>query len=129
MPFTLYDYVSANGTNEFKSWTEGLEKEQRAKLNEKLDKLSQHGDDLHPHMLTDTDVPGVKKLRVRGKVQLRPLLCNGPINVRDEYTLLMGAKEVGDKWVPKNAPSAANSRKQEVRADPDNRRKRHERVT
>ena len=39
MVFALYDYVSESGTNEFKDWTEGLQSKERAKLNEKLDKL------------------------------------------------------------------------------------------
>lgn len=129
MPYILYDYVNPNGENEIKSWAEGLQKIQRAKFNEKLDKLKQHGDDLHPHMLTDTGTPGIKKLRIKGNVQLRPLLCNGPINIDKEYTLLMGAKEIGGKWVPKEAPSIANSKKQIAIADPNTRRKTHERIT
>jgi hypothetical protein len=129
MLFDLFDYVNANGVNEFKKWTQDLQKPQRAKLNEKLDKLAQHGDDLHPNMLTDTSVPGIQKLRVKGNVQLRPLLCKGPVNIHSEYTLLMGAKEVGDKWLPKNAPTTADGKKSAVVANSTKRRKLHERVT
>lgn len=87
-----------------------------------------YGDALHPEMLTGTSVAGIKKLRVKGNVQLRPLLCNGPINVEKEYTLLMGAKEIGSKWVPKSAPTLANTKKQAVINDPNDRRIKHERV-
>lgn len=128
MLFTLYDYVNAQGKNEFKEWTENLQKTQRAKLNEKLDKLIKHGDELFPNMLTGTETPGILKLRIKGNVQLRPLLCKGPVDIDSEYTLLMGAKEIGGKWSPKNAPSTANDKKCEVVADPGNRRKKHERV-
>lgn len=128
MPFSIYDYVNHQGQNELKDWASGLEKKQRVKLNEKLDKLALYGDALHPEMLTGTSVAGIKKLRSRGNVQLRPLLCNGPINMKQEYTLLMGAKEVGDKWVPKSAPLTAKSNKEEVIKDPINRRTKHERV-
>ena len=128
MRYRLFDYVNAKGENEFKQWTEGLEKVQRAKLNEKLDKLQLYGDGLHPHMLTDTGTPGIQKLRVKGNVQLRPLLCKGPVQIDSEYTLLMGAKEVDGKWVPREAPSTADTLKQAVIADPLGRRKNHERV-
>lgn len=128
MAFTLYDYLSESGANEFKEWTEGLQSKERAKLNEKIDKLQEHGDALYPHMLTGTSVAGIQKLRVQGGVKLRPLLCKGPIDVESEYTLLMGAKEVGNKWVPKKAPETASGRKAEVAANPARRRKLHERV-
>jgi hypothetical protein len=128
MPFQIYDFVNQHGLNEFKGWTLKLEKPQRAKLNEKLDKLMLYGDALHPEMLTVTSVPGIKKLRCRGNVQLRPLLCNGPINIYIEYTMLMGAKEVGNKWIPKGAPSTAKDKKTEVINDPINRRIEHEKV-
>lgn len=128
MPFLIYDYVNRHGLNEFKEWTLGLEKSQRAKLNEKIDKLTLFGDQLYPEMLTGTCVAGIQKLRVKGNVQLRPLLCKGPVNIQNEYTLLMGAKEVGSKWVPKGAPSTAATIKAEVIKDPAKRRAKHERV-
>ena len=128
MPFLIYDYVNHQGQNEFENWTSGLQKIQRGKLNERIDKLALYGDALYPEMLAGSGVAGIQKLKVRGNVQLRPLLCKGPINVNDEYTLLMGAKEVGSKWVPKDAPSTADTRKAEIINDPTNRRANHERV-
>ncbi len=114
MPFLIYDYVNQHGLNEFNAWTLGLEKPQRAKLNEKIDKLALYGDALYPEMLAGSSVAGIQKLKVKGNVQLRPLLCKGPVNIQDEYTLLIGAKEVGDKWVPKGAPSTAATKKQKL---------------
>ena len=128
MPYLIYDYVNHHGQNEFKDWVSGLEKPQRGKLNEKLDKLALYGDALYPEILTDTRVSGIQKVRCRGNVQLRPLLCRGPVSVKEEFTLLMGAKEIGDKWVPRDAPSIAKMRKEEVIKDPINRRTKHERV-
>jgi hypothetical protein len=128
MPFLIYDYVNKNAQNEFKEWTLGLEKAQRAKLNEKIDKLALYGDQLYPEILTGTGIAGIQKLRAKGNVQLRPLLCKGPVNIHLEYTLLMGAKEVGGKWVPKGAPSTAATIKTKITIDPANRRTKHERV-
>lgn len=129
MAFVLYNYLSATGTNEFKEWTEGLQSKERGKLNEKIDKLEQHGDALYPHMLAGTSVAGIQKLRVQGPVKLRPLLCKGPVSVATEYTLLMGAKEVGNKWTPKKAPEQADAKKSDVATSPATRRKLHERVS
>ena len=129
MTFELFDYVNIHGVNEFSKWSSSLQKVQLAKLNEKLDALAMHGDALHPHMLTDTHVSGIKKLRVQGNVKLRPLLCNGPADVKNEYTLLKGAKEIGGIWSPAAAPKKANQIKTEVSNDLQNRRKKHERVS
>lgn len=129
MIYRLFDYVNPEGINEFKAWTEGLEKVQRAKLNERLDKLEHHGDVLIPQVLSPTHVAGILKLRIHGNVQLRPLLCRGPVDVRHEFTILMGAKEIGDKWSPKGAPEIAEIKKNDVKANPSMRRRDHERVS
>ncbi len=60
MTWKLYDYVS-NGTNMIKAWTIGLEQQQLAKLNAKLDMLQQYGPDLPPNLLSD--LGKIKKLR------------------------------------------------------------------
>lgn len=127
MPFHLYDYRDASGNNLFAAWTRTLQTKQLAKLNERLDKLEQHGEELFPDVLSPT-ANGILKLKVRGNVQLRPLLCRGPVDEKIEYTLLIGAKEISSKLQPKNAKETAQARKAEVAADPNNRRIRHEAV-
>lgn len=129
MPFKLFDYVDGHGRNVFKIWTQGLQKKELAKLNAKLDMLEVHGTDLFPNTLSGTDTAGVHKLRVHGKVQLRPLLCEGPINVNEEFTMLMGATEKDGKLIPKNADQKADTHKVAVMAEPKKRRKLHERVS
>jgi len=79
-------------------------------------------------VLAGTDSPGISKLRVRGNVQLRPMLCCGPIDVKAEFTLLCGAKEIGGKIIPKDADRLALSRKAEVAAQPEQRRTPHVRT-
>jgi hypothetical protein len=128
MSYTLFDYVDEHGRNVFKTWTQSLQKQELGKLNAKLDMLVMHGTGLFPNPLSGTNTPGIQKLRVHGKVQLRPLLCVGPINVEAEFTLLMGATERDNKLVPKNADQTADTCKKAVLADPNNRRKNHERV-
>lgn len=128
MNFKLYDYVDAQERNLFAQWTQGLEKSQRAKLNARLDLLQQQGDGLLPEMLTGSPTPGILKLRCRGNVQLRPLLCKGPIDVDQEYTLLIGAIERSGKFDPAKADQTAAERKNAVLAAPNRRRCPHERI-
>jgi hypothetical protein len=123
----LYDYLDASGTNVFAAWTRHQQKIQRVKLDARIDMLEEHGESLFPEILTNTHVRGIRKLRIKGGVQLRPLLCRGP-HSDDEYTFLMGAKEVGDKWDPRDAPEIADGRKAVIAGD-KNRRCEHERVT
>ncbi len=129
MTYKLFDYVDEHGRNVIKEWSESLEKTQRARLNEMLDKLAMHGDTLHPKMMAGSGVAGISKLRVKGPVQLRPLLCRGPVDVAGEYTLLKGAKEVGDKWKPENAREIAKEHKEKVKKNAVERRKVHEQVS
>jgi len=126
--FSLFDYTDKYGNNDIKAWTLTLEKPQRAKLNAKLDMLAQHGLELFPHVLTDTPTPGIQKLRVKGNVQLRPMLCQGPINNGNEFTLLIGATERDSRFVPDKADEKADDRKKMIIANP-NRRCPHERVS
>jgi hypothetical protein len=122
MSFLLYDHLEADGTNTIEGWTGNLQSLERGKLNQKLDILRMHGDALIPNTLSPTDEPGILKIRVHGKVQLRPLLCRGPVQPESEYTLLVGAIEKGSELKPKGVLSQAIANKQEVVQDPVNRR-------
>lgn len=126
----LYDYVGINGRNDFERWSEGLQKQELARLNRKLKMLEDNGPDLGPKLLAGPlkGFAHIYKLRIHGNVQLRPLLCKGPINSASEFTLLKGASEVGGKWFPVDARSDAVARRQEVIADPKNRRCPHVKV-
>ncbi|UOD28810.1 hypothetical protein INH39_25715 [Massilia violaceinigra] len=129
MKFELYDFITVREINEFKKWTAGLQKKDRAKLNHKIDQLALTGTALHPHVLTDTEVPGIHKLRIQGNPKLRPLLCNGPGSINSEFTFLLGAKEVGGGWDPTKAPEKAKLNKEILKNDITRRRIKHERVT
>lgn len=125
----IFDYVSARGTNEIKKWTGRLEKAHRIRLNQKLDMLEKVGPELPPQLLAGPIFDHIYKLRITSNnVQLRPMLCKGPINQEKEFTLLLGAFEVGDEFQPKDAPQRAASNREAVIDDPKRRRCRHERV-
>ena len=122
MPYLLYDYLDDHGGNPVKVWIDELQVPQRARLNQKIDMLLMHGDALLPNTLSPTDEPGILKIRVHGKVQLRPLLCRGPIHNDSEFTLLVGAIEKGSELKPNGVLALAVTHKQEVAKDPANRR-------
>ena len=125
MTFDIFNFIRANGVNDFDKWWSKLQKKERTKLAHKIDMLELYGDALHPHMLSDSPVPGIQKIRVQGNPKLRPLVCKGPQNIQTEYTILLGAKEVGSAWNPVDAPETANGNKQSLTAD-KTRRVRHE---
>ena len=129
MTWELYDYVSENGVNDFKRWTRGLEKTLRAKLNAKLDMLQRVGPELPPRLLSHTRSPHIRKLRIHGNVALRPMLCEGPVNVGKEFTLLLGASERDRSLVPTDADHDAEVRRKKVLSNPAERRCNHERVS
>jgi hypothetical protein len=125
--WTIFDYVDPSEGNLIRTWAMRLQRKERAKLNQKLDSLSLHGPDLIPGVLSPTGVPAIFKLRVRGQVQLRPMLCEGPWGRIKEYTLLMGAVEKSADYVPKNAPLLA-AKIRELLISDAKRRTPHERV-
>jgi len=124
--WTLFDYINEHGVNEIAEWTRRLEKRQRVKLNQKLDMLQKHGPDLPPQLLAGPISPHIYKLKVKGNVQLRPMLCKGPISNDDEFTLLLGAIETGDEL--DHSPEEAARIRETIIADPRNRRRLHERI-
>lgn len=105
-----------------------LQKDQRAKLKLRLDMLEKHGPGLSTGVLSDTKLPHIKKIRIGGKVAVRLMLCKGPIDNLNEFTLLAGAIEKDRKLIPKNAEQIAELRRQEILVDPINKRCFHERV-
>jgi hypothetical protein len=63
-----------------------------------------------------TGYHGIYEIKIRYRnVQYRPLGCYGP--GRKEFTLLIGAKEIGDAFVPKNAPEKAQERCKLIHVD------------
>jgi len=134
MSWKLYDYVGPGGKNIFKKWTEKLQTQQLARLNQKLDMLEKHGVELPPKILTDTKITHIMEIVIKGNVALRPLLCKGPTkndedgNYNKEFTLLYGARERDNKYVPKDALIRAEKHRQEVIKNPNKMRCSHERV-
>lgn len=132
MSYLLYDFLETRGdklVNVIKEWTEGLQKKDRARLNSKLDMLEKHGTALSHTLLSDTGEPEIKKLRITGKkvLTLRPMLCQGPISRKEEFTLLLGAIEKDRKTIPANAAAKAAAYRKQLINNPSQRCP-HERI-
>jgi hypothetical protein len=125
--WTIYDYVDPVDGNLIRAWSSQLQKKERAKLNQRLDSLAMHGPELIPGILSPTGMASILKLKIHGQVQLRPLLCEGPGRGEEAFTLLLGAFEVSDDYVPTGAPLIA-SRAREALIKDLRRRVLHERV-
>jgi hypothetical protein len=99
-------------------WEGGLGKEGKnaaslALLDQALDRLEQADFDDLPRMIAGTlpRYPEIRKLQIGGKVRLRPLLCTGPINKREELTFVMPAYERNWQFDPKDAVEQADKRR------------------
>lgn len=122
----LFDYVNDRGKNEILEWSSGLQTRDRAKLEQKLRRLTQVTVDLarQTHLLAGPLVGSIYKLRVNATVMLRPHLCTGPVDKRHEYTLLVGAVESGDR-LPEGIETTALDREKLVALNPTRHRVAH----
>jgi len=129
----LYDYVDHRGRNVIAEWIDSLQQRDQALMDEKLLVLEEIGPDqaLQTRLLAGPlrnsrrKITSIYKIHAKGTVQLRPMLCKGPINNDVELTLLVGAIEKGRELVPANAVDTAEDRRGEILQNP-NRREKHE---
>lgn len=113
----VYEYVEG-GAGVISGW--GLESEQRRKLKNKIRFLRNIDCDLAAGTyLHKTKVEGIWECEIKGRVQLRPMACFGPVEGEEAVTFLAVAKEVGWRLVPRNVREIAASRLACVRADSD----------
>jgi hypothetical protein len=119
----LYEYArgwgkEGEGRGVMTEWERELEREGRnaaslALLDQALDRLEQADFEELPRMIAGTlpRYPDIRKLQLGGRVRLRPLLCTGPENKREELTFLMPAFERNWIFDPKDAVEQADRRR------------------
>lgn len=123
MAWRVFEYVDAAGEGVITDWP--LQKPHKAKLMQKIRMLRDLGPDLPPGLLAGPGIGGhhhIYKLRVQSNVQMRPMLCRGPINNDGEFTFLATALEKDDTLEPASAPDVAEQRRKDLIADPKKRR-------
>ncbi len=107
MMWNLFDAVNSSSISNIAVWIqkERLTKRDIGQLNhQKLDMLQRQGMDLPPKLLAGPIkskknkklVSHIYKLIIHGDRMLRPMLCKGPIEMEKEFTMLLGAIEVGN---------------------------------
>jgi len=120
----IYEFLDRRGERVIESWlsSERIQTKAIALLEEKIGKLKTAGLDLPPNLLAHMG-GSIYKLKVRADgVQLRPMLCRGPVNNDAEFTFLLGAVERGGKLDPSNAVALAEDNRRELIASPWRRR-------
>ena len=66
-----------------------------------------------PYFTPLTGYSGICEIKfIVQNIQYRPLGCYGP--EKNEFTILIGAREEGDRFNPRNAPKIALIRRKEV---------------
>lgn len=129
MTWKVYEFLDNRAEGVIEVWLnrERIQKIGRKLFNLKLALLAQAGPDLPPGLLAGPiDGGHIYKLRIKTPgVQLRPLLCRGPINHVVEFTLLCGATERDWKLVPEDAIRRAEEHRQII-IDASQRRRLHE---
>ena len=130
MPMKIYEWIDERGRGVVSDWPK-LQKAQRDRLEMKLDKLVNAEVDpvtrqanLPPQMLAGPGYDGepfIYKLKARGNVQLRPMLCLGPFS-NEDWTILYPSIEKGNALIPSDAPQRAEVRRKEILANKGRRR-------
>jgi hypothetical protein len=109
-------FISINGVCDFEKWLKEQIPEDRAKIDIFIDRLLVTESWSKKHVRPLTSYSKINELVIKGKkIQLRPLGCFGP--KRKEFTILLGAEERGDHFVPKDAPVRAERRQKLVVTD------------
>ena len=124
MAWIIYEFLDNRGEGVIKTWLEHerIQKPARALLEQKLRLLATVGRDLPPGLLAHLG-GAIYKLKVRAQgVQLRPMVCEGPINNDAEFTLLIGAVERGGRLEPRDGQERAEENRQTIIANPSRRR-------
>jgi hypothetical protein len=121
----LYEYAGGRGHGAMSDWMGTKEaREHSWYFEQAVDRLSQAAPESLPGIVAGP-LRGHRhlyKLRLGGKVRLRPLLCKGPLEPERELTFLLPAFERDGRLHPADALAKADRRRQEILFDDRRRR-------
>ena len=125
----VYEWIDERGIGVVTGWR--LQTIQRSKLEAKIDMLVSASVDplsrqanLPANLLVGPGYDGqpfIYKLKARGNVQLRPMLCLGPFDFTD-WTILYPATERDDVLIPADAADKAEERRRALLVNRERRR-------
>lgn len=111
--WTIKTFVTERGTDVIQEWIEDLPIKAQVAIDERIRFLAL-GNNWHrpyAHQLKGYD--GIWEIIIKSEnVQYRPLGCFGPGD--KVFSLLIGAREKDNKFVPQNAPKTAEKRKKVI---------------
>ena len=119
----IWEFMSDGRHHVIRKWLkeEAISFKDQARLDLTLDRLRTLDFALISQKLMADPLRGSKvyKLRLRCENrELRPMLCRGPVGPPADYTLLLGAHEVGDRLHPADAPARADKNRTTLIANP-----------
>lgn len=118
-----FEYVDRRGDRVVSDWS--LEKQQRVSLNVWLVRIRRFDREMaiNTQIFPCRPLRGVYYVKIRGRVQLRPRVCLGPVDPDQEVTFLERVSKKGGRETPDRRSSRAPERYLEVRRSPDRRRR------
>lgn len=109
-------FIGHNGEDEINDWLNSMPSKFRAHVRNVIIHLEITEDMRCKYFEGLTRYRNLYELRFKyDNIQYRPLGCLGP--GKDEFIILFIAKEIGDKFVPKDAPKRALERFKLVQTD------------
>jgi hypothetical protein len=107
----IWEFLANGRHRVIRTWLddERISSQDRAKMDVSLNRLRMLDFALVSHKLLAGPLTGkTYKLRLRCENrELRPMLCRGPVGSPQDYTLLLGAIEVGGRLKPHDAEDRA----------------------
>lgn len=119
----IWEFLAKGTHPVIRQWLEeeGLSSRDRAKLDVSIERLRTLDFALVSRRLLAGPLRGTKvyKLRLRCENrELRPMLCRGPVGSPQDYTLLQGAIEAGDRMKPPDAQDRADGNRKVLIENP-----------
>ena len=130
----VFEFLDGRNRGIVSAWLEHerVPKDQLAAFRAKIDALSSGGPEMVPGLIAGPikqrklGITGIYKMKIKGNkgwVQLRPMLCFGPL-ARDSnvITMLVGAVEKDQKLIPYDCLKRADGNRRILLNDPARRR-------
>jgi len=111
--WTIKSFITERGVNVIKEWLDGLPIKAQVAIDERIRFLALWGYWYRPYANKLKGYDGIWEIIIQSeKAQYRPLGCFGPGN--KVFSLLIGAREKGSRFEPKDAPKIAERRKKMI---------------
>jgi len=113
---TIKTFVTRRGIDRIQEWIKYLPTKAQVAIDERIRFLALGGNWSRPYAAKLKGYDSIWEIRVKSEnIQYRPLGCFGP--GENVFSILIGAIEKNNRFVPKDAPKIAEKRKQLIYQD------------